>query len=330
MPGTLVAFGSILAASLGVPIPALAALLYLGSLKAGLSAEAGFFAAALAGAVIGDLAWFQAGRRYGARVLRLLCRLSLSRDTCVRSTANLFARHGIRVLLVARFFPGLSTITVPLAGGSGVGIPRFLAYAETGAALWIGCGLLAGYCFAGQVDAVLLAMERFGLDVGGTAILLILAYVGVSWLRRHNLIRRLRMARIAADELAALIAAEAAPTIIDVRSALQQDEDPFVIPGAIVLRGEQPQRELMRRHLARRADHAPVVIYCACPNEASAAALAKVVRRMGLRDVRPLFGGIDAWREAGYAVEPITRAASLPAAAGSLYQTYTPPIAPAG
>ena len=46
-----------------------------------------------------------------------------------------------------------------------------------------------------------------------------------------------------------------------------------------------------------------VVVYCACPNEASAVKVAQALRQRGFLRVRPLTGGIDAWIEAGQEVE---------------------------
>jgi rhodanese-related sulfurtransferase len=43
--------------------------------------------------------------------------------------------------------------------------------------------------------------------------------------------------------------------------------------------------------------------YCACPNEASAAVLAKALMARGVASVRPLEGGIAAWRARGYRIE---------------------------
>ena len=101
------------------------------------------FAAAMAGAVLGDMAWFFAGRRYGGSVLGLICRLSLSRDTCVRRTADAFSRRGVKVLLFARFLPGLSVISAPLAGISGISLVRFVAL----------CGNRRGDLDRGGLDA---------------------------------------------------------------------------------------------------------------------------------------------------------------------------------
>jgi 3-mercaptopyruvate sulfurtransferase SseA len=48
-----------------------------------------------------------------------------------------------------------------------------------------------------------------------------------------------------------------------------------------------------------------IVIYCDCPNEASAAIAAKHRKREGFGKIRPLLGGFDAWVRAGY---PLQRA----------------------
>ncbi len=297
----LIALASVLAGSLGIPVPTFAAVVYVGSLlmqrNGGLADWALVFAAAMTGAVIGDVAWFFAGRRFGMRILGLICRLSLSRDSCVRRTADSFGRRGVSVLLFARFVPGLSVMTAPLAGVSGVSLPRFIGFAETGAAIWIGTGLALGYCFAGQVAALLRAFERFGLDLGGAAVVLALGYAGFSWVRRQQLLRRLRGARIGVDELAALMNCDPAPVVIDARCTMEYEADPFIIPGARLL---PEQRELLALPLL-----GSVVLYCSCPNEISAAVVARQLQNWGFSDVRPLLGGLDAWRDAGHPVERI-------------------------
>ncbi len=304
--GPLIAFASVLAGSLGVPIPTFAAIIFVGSLLAtrhgSVGTGAAVFAAAMAGAVLGDMAWFFAGRRYGGSVLGLICRLSLSRDSCVRRTADAFSRRGVKILLFARFLPGLSVISAPLAGISGISLVRFLTYAETGAAIWIGTGLALGVGLAEQVGAVLSALQHFGVDLAGFAVAMILAYAGFSWFRRQRLLHQLRVARISPNELAALTAAGSAPVIIDARSLFEQDADPFVIPGARLFRDERADQDTSGAPVPNT-----VVIYCSCPNEISAAVLAIRMRKLGFADVRPLLGGIDAWREAGHPVSPLVR-----------------------
>ena len=300
--GAAIVGASVLAGSLGIPVPALAAIIFAGAWLAqgngGLAAAAACFAAGLAGAVIGDLVWFSAGRRYGGSVLRALCRLSLSRDTCVSNTAALFARRGAAVLLFARFVPGLSVVSAPLAAVSGLSLPRFLAYAETGASVWLICGLALGYVFAGQIMDVLAMFERFGLDLVGVAVVATAAYAAVRWIRRQLLLRHLRMARVSVEEVAALLQSGAAPVIVDVRPFFQQEADPVRIPGARSIYDEDVDG-IDRTH--------PVIVYCSCPDEASAAIKTVQMQRFGFANVRPLKGGLQAWREAGHAVEAIGR-----------------------
>jgi membrane protein DedA with SNARE-associated domain/rhodanese-related sulfurtransferase len=294
----------VLAASLGLPVPTMPALIYAGSVAATSSQPATIvaasFAGAFAGGLAGDTVWFFAGRFYGFRVLRLLCRVSLSRDTCVRRTESFFSRSGVRILLIARFVPGLSVVSVPMSGTARTSFSRFVVHDAIGVALWIGCGLLLGHWFADQVDALLLVLQQFGLGIGGAALLIVLGFAAWRWSRRRRLLRDLEVSRVSVRELYELMAAETGPVIIDVRSAESRQHDPFLIPGSMLLdlgALEQAMAGIDRKRC--------IVVYCACPNEISAALIAKQLRKLGFDDVRPLLGGLDAWREQGRELHPL-------------------------
>ncbi|NKF23603.1 DedA family protein/thiosulfate sulfurtransferase GlpE [Solimonas marina] len=302
---SLLACACMSAAALGLPVPTLPALIYAGSMAA-LSphAHAGFaalaFSGAVAGGMLGDSLWYYAGRRHGFRVLRLLCRLSLSQDSCVRQTETFFARRGIRILLVARFVPGLSVVSVPMSGVAAVPFARFALHDILGVVLWVAAGLCIGYAFAGQVDAVLGLLQRFGLGIGAAVMTVLVIFVGFRAWRRRRLLQALEMSRISVDELYDLMAAGTTPIVIDARSAEGQQQDPWRIPGARLI--DLAQLEHAVGDLTRREQ---VVLYCACPNEVSAALVAQRLRSLGFNDVRPLLGGLDAWRGAGWDLEPI-------------------------
>jgi len=51
-----------------------------------------------------------------------------------------------------------------------------------------------------------------------------------------------------------------------------------------------------------------IILYCTCPNEATSARMAILLRKQGIKTIRPLQGGLDAWRDRGY---PITRHETL-------------------
>ncbi|MGC3777880.1 rhodanese-like domain-containing protein, partial [Escherichia coli] len=77
-----------------------------------------------------------------------------------------------------------------------------------------------------------------------------------------------------------------APTIIDVRSPMSQQDGR--IPGAVTISNQEIQTFVFDGPV-----EGEVVVYCACPNEASAAMVARQLMRRGYTRVRPLTGGID-------------------------------------
>ena len=115
--GLPILFVVVLLEQLGLPIPGVPWLLAAGALAAAghFNAIAGLILTAIA-CLIADFVWFYLGKFRGARILKLLCRFSLEPDTCVRSSVNVFHRYGWRGILIAKFIPGMSTVTPPLAG----------------------------------------------------------------------------------------------------------------------------------------------------------------------------------------------------------------------
>ena len=88
--------------------------------------------------MIADHAWFFVGRAHGRHVLARICGLSLSPDTCVRKTDDLFVRHGAAVLLVAKFIPGVSADAIPTTAAMGLSYRHFLLFDSAGSLLWSG------------------------------------------------------------------------------------------------------------------------------------------------------------------------------------------------
>src|SRR5262245_17679881 len=115
--GVVILPALVVAEQVGVPLPAVPALLAVGALAASgrVSIPLVLTTIALVALTV-DLGWYELGRRRGVSVLARLCRLSLEPDSCVRRTENVFARYGIRAMLIAKFVPGLTTVMPPLAG----------------------------------------------------------------------------------------------------------------------------------------------------------------------------------------------------------------------
>ncbi|WP_436042046.1 DedA family protein/thiosulfate sulfurtransferase GlpE [Pseudoxanthomonas sp. LjRoot143] len=303
--GVLLVFANVLALSLGLPVPAMPTLILVGAGLA-LQPEAmwlpllGVLAASVAASLIGDSVWFYAGRRYGNRTLQSLCRLSLSRDTCMKRTERFYGRFGIRILSVAKFIPGLSMVSVPLAGAMQSRLPPFLRYDGLGATLWAALGLGLGVVFSRQVETVIDTLSQLGTGAGVVIGIALAAYVGWRWWRRHTLMKSLEAARIEPAELDDLIRNGRAPVLFDIRAPGFRDVDPYVIPGAVFADERQ-----LDGVLAAYPRDGKIVIYCACPDEVSAAWMAGRLRKAGFRDVLPLRGGIDAWRAGGFGVDPL-------------------------
>jgi len=294
-------FFNVLLEQLGVPVPAVPTLVLAGALAAdGRLPGAGLCALAVSACLIGDSAWYLAGRVYGGRVMRLLCRISLTPDICVSQTQASFERWGAKALVIAKFVPGLSMIAPPLAGATRMSYARFAGFSALGSTLWVGTALLAGVLLRPQI--VLLLPRLAGMGRAALVILLVLlgTYVAFKWRERRRFYAALEMARIGVDELHEQMSGAAAPVIVDVRSPTAQDLELRRIPGALHV----PMHEV-ERHLGELSRDSEIILYCNCPNEASAAQAARVLLNHGFRRVRPLRGGLDAWIAAGYAVEEI-------------------------
>ncbi|CAN7672965.1 DedA family protein/thiosulfate sulfurtransferase GlpE [Trinickia sp. LjRoot230] len=314
--GVLVVFLNVLGASLGLPLPVMPTLITVGAgvtiattvLSSTLSHFAMMLGAAVIGGVVGDLIWFQGGRRYGERTLHAVCKLSLSREKCVRKTERFFGRWGVRVLIVARFVPGLSLVAVPLCGAMAVRLRSFVSHDCVGVALWASVGLAVGGIFASQIDMIFALVPRLGRPAFGLLGIVLASYIAYRYCRRILLAKALEKARISAGELHALLAGNPRPVVFDIRSRERRTLDPVVIPGA-VLADERKLRKLVARYGTNRT----LVIYCSCPNDVSAARMAKRLRLAGVKLALPLAGGIDAWRLAGFGVESMveTEAAAL-------------------
>src|SRR5256886_7657238 len=161
--GLALVFANVLLEQLGLPIPAVPALIVAGALSAeGKFSPFAAFGVAFVACMRGDAAWSLAGRRYGRRVMRLLCRVSLSPDSCVRQTEFRFERWGKLTLVLSKFIPGLSTIAPPLAGATRLGWPSFLLFNGLGVVIWAGAAIGAGMTFHAGINEFIGRLEDFG------------------------------------------------------------------------------------------------------------------------------------------------------------------------
>lgn len=292
----LLVFFNALISQGGLPFPVLPTFMIAGALAGGTVDLGEVIVPGVIGALLGDLVPYWCGRRFGRRALGLICKLSVSPDTCVRQSETVFTRIGPRVLLFVKFIPGLSQISVVMAGLTRTPTALFVLFDTAGTILFVGSLVLVGHLFRDAIGNVLATLG----DLGKYGILLVVAALGLylagKWWRRQMFIRQLRMDRITIAELRKLIDDGEKPVILDVRSDAARADG--VIPGAIFAHPHDVEATALDVPPDRE-----IVIYCSCPNEASAAIAAQHLRKAGFQKIRPLLGGIDAWVSAGETLE---------------------------
>ncbi len=292
--GLWVVFVCVLLDQGGLPFPAYPAIIVTAAIATDFAEPLWpvLFVATLA-AVLADLLWYAGGKRFGAALLRQMCKLSLSPDSCVGLTRRIYARWGAPSLVVSKYVPGFAAVATTLAGETGTSLRRFVFYDGIGAALWAGGAVVLGAVFHTAVAALLLELE----SLGHYALMLLFAgialFIALKWWQRYRFALQIRMSRISIDELGELIARNAGTTILDARSPEHRARQGW-IHGAI------PVRDIAELDMDPDKE---VVVYCDCPNDASAAVVAKKLKDKGFRHVRPLAGGMEAWLAQGRPID---------------------------
>jgi membrane protein DedA with SNARE-associated domain/rhodanese-related sulfurtransferase len=304
--GALIVFVITLAARVGAPVPAAPLLVVAGgvAMAGQLSLAVTCLVASVIANVLGDAVWYQAGRWRGHRVMKLLCRISLSPDTCVRQSEGILSKWGGSSLIAAKFLPGISVVAAPMAGALGMSWKRFVSYDVGAALIW--------------THRVPGDRRRVRRPDRGRARL----HDGV----RHHRRRRDRH-RAGHDDhlplpappldaqrpLRAAHRRQRAARADPPRRGADRDRRALVggdaagrrrVPGAIV--ATLAQLPTTALELPRDRE---VVLYCNCPNEVSALRGVRILADLGHHRARALHGGLDAWLEIE-AVSPLGRWAS--------------------
>ena len=246
---------------------------------------------------IGDLIWYELGRNRGPSVLRLLCKISLEPDSCVRRSEDAFARHMTTSLISSKFVPGVGRLAGPVAGMSGMARDQFLLLNGLGSLLWALVFALVGYIPARKLPIDVLLEEAAGWFL---VLLVVALAANVIWkyVQRQRFIRSLRVSRMTVDELKAAIDRGERPFVVDLRHKLEFLVNPRTVSSAVRISPD----ELSLRHAEIPRDR-EVVLYCTCPSEATSAKVAMELKKIGITRVRPLMGGLQAWENQGYPMD---------------------------
>ena len=246
----------VLAEQSAIPVPSVPLLLAAGALiHSGRLLILPAILCCMAAALIADSVWFELGRHRGRQVLRLVCRLSLEPDSCVRQTENAFLKYGMSSLLVSKFIPGLNAVAAPLAGHSKKSYLQFGIYDSVGTLIWSGTYFALGYLFSQELERIIGYASRMGSNLGLLVAALFAIWVGWKFEQRHRFLRRLRVARITPVELQERLSAGEELFIVDLRSGYAGE--PALIPGAVRISLEE---------LAARGQEIPrdreIILFC--------------------------------------------------------------------
>ncbi len=254
--GYALLFFWVLAEQSAIPLPSVPVLLAVGALvRTGRLQVPLAIACCVSAALIADSIWFQLGRHRGRSVLRLLCRVSLEPDSCVRQTENAFLKYGMNSLLISKFIPGLNAVAAPLAGNSKSPYGRFLLFDAAGASIWSGAYLALGYIFSEQLETALAYASRTGSGLLLLVLTLFALWIARKFVQRRRFLRQLDVARITPEELRDRMDAGEELFIVDLRSNLT--EDASRIPGATRI---SPEDLSLRSHEIPRDRE--IILFC--------------------------------------------------------------------
>lgn len=231
--GYLVLFLWVALDQAALPIPSVPMLVGAGAL-AGLGelSLTLVFAVTLLASVPINHFWFWLGRLRGARVLHLLCIISIEPDYCVRNTEDLFRRLGPLSVVVAKFVPGLQLLAPPMSGLTGMSRSQFFYLNSIGTVLWAATFILLGYFFHGVLEELVRTIGEAGTIAGVALGILAGLYFGIKLVKRHLFVRSLKMRKMEPEELLARLERGDEVHILDLRHDYDLKAVPYLLPNS--------------------------------------------------------------------------------------------------
>jgi rhodanese-related sulfurtransferase len=161
--------------------------------------------------------------------------------------------------------------------------------------IWGSTFLAAGRFFGDAIERNAMLLQVLGHFAGVLVVLLVLGFLGYRVWKRQRFLASVKHARITPAELKQMLDDGERPFIVDLRHPLDYLPDPRMVPTAIRMAPEEVSARV--NELPHDRD---IILYCTCPSDASSAATALKLRKLGIERVRPLTGGFEAWRDLQY------------------------------
>jgi membrane protein DedA with SNARE-associated domain/rhodanese-related sulfurtransferase len=291
-----------------LPIPSVVFLIAAGALSAHGDMRASIIVfLGVLGCLAADGIGFWLGRKWGSKVMRLVCRFTADPRSCSRNARKKFRRYGLSILCVAKFVPGLDAVMPPLSGAEGVSLPGFLALDAVGSSLWSGFYVGLGYLFSNELDVAISWAKHFGTLLGIVIGIPIGFYAGWRGLALVRMIRQLRLRRISPPMLARKLKSKRKVAVLDLLNFEEETDSESVkaIPGAFSV---DPSC-LRKSPQITVPDDVEIILYCSSRRDMVSARVAVALKRIGIDKVWVLEGGLKAWREQGF---PVAQSLEVP------------------
>lgn len=127
------------------------------------------------GIIIGDSIMFGLGRRFGTKVGSAPGFFARIVTPEKRSQVEgMFKKHGEKIVMIARFLPGVRTVTYFTAGSVGMRFSHFLLYDSIAALASAPIFVLLGYYFGADIESLLARIAAGERKVLGVLVVLLL------------------------------------------------------------------------------------------------------------------------------------------------------------
>jgi rhodanese-related sulfurtransferase len=133
----------------------------------------------------------------------------------------------------------------------------------------------------------------------GIGVFVVVGIFAVLWLKAEKERREIERHSIEPDALYALLSSKRDVLLLDVRQPLDLLAESEMIPGA----RRVPPKEIERVSVTVPKD-LDLFVYCTCPSDKTSREMARRALALNFMKVKFLRGGLSAWKQRGYPVEP--------------------------
>ncbi len=242
------------------------------------------------------------GRYTGWWLLGIMCRLSISPESCILRSADAFYKRGRTVLVIAKFVPGITALAAPLAGSMRMPVAQFLVLDLAGASLYTLVYWGVGYLFSDFLGAITRGYTQFSGYVEWSVAVLFLIYLGYRVLIVLRERKRGPVVKVSAVDVSRKLADIGVDiAVFDVRSHGYYEKDTMRIQGS-----ERIEPNALNQQEIEVPKNKEIVLYCTCVREATSVKVARVLAERGYR-VSVIAGGLRAWKKAGLPMELVPK-----------------------